>query len=152
MEKQSQYSHRRRVEFAETDMAGIVHFSNFFRWMEAAEADFFRALGEPLIGAEGASVFGWPRVRVSCAYHAPLRFGDEVEVRLTVKELKDRAIAYAFRFYRITGPSPEHIATGEMTTVFVRRPADGGAMQSMPLPDTLRAKLSEAQLEALKGT
>ena len=36
---------RRRVEFSETDMAGIVHYSNFFRYMEAAEHEFFRALG-----------------------------------------------------------------------------------------------------------
>ena len=36
---------RRRVEFSETDMAGIVHYSNFFRYMEAAEHAFFRSLG-----------------------------------------------------------------------------------------------------------
>ena len=35
----------RRVEFADTDMAGIVHFANFFRYMEAAEVEFLRARG-----------------------------------------------------------------------------------------------------------
>ena len=35
----------RRVEFVDTDMAGIVHFSNFFRWMESAEVEFLRARG-----------------------------------------------------------------------------------------------------------
>ena len=35
----------RTVEFSETDMAGIVHYSNFFRYMESAEHAFFRALG-----------------------------------------------------------------------------------------------------------
>jgi len=32
-----EFKHTRRVEFAETDMAGIVHFSNFFRMMESTE-------------------------------------------------------------------------------------------------------------------
>ena len=35
----------RRVEFSDTDMAGIMHFSNFFRFMEAAETAFLRSLG-----------------------------------------------------------------------------------------------------------
>jgi acyl-CoA thioester hydrolase len=42
-----EYKVRRRVEFSETDMAGIVHYSNFFRYMEAAEHEFFRSLGSP---------------------------------------------------------------------------------------------------------
>ena len=33
----------RRVEFGDTDMAGMVHFANFFRFMEAAEVEFLRA-------------------------------------------------------------------------------------------------------------
>ena len=40
-----EYRYRRRVEFSETDLAGIVHFSNYFRYMEAAEHEFFRSLG-----------------------------------------------------------------------------------------------------------
>ena len=35
----------RRVEFSDTDMAGIVHFSKFFQYMETVEHGFFRALG-----------------------------------------------------------------------------------------------------------
>ena len=56
----------RRVEFSETDMAGIVHYSNFFRYMESAEHAFFRSLGlsvvdRPEHAPEGERV-GWPRV------------------------------------------------------------------------------------------
>ncbi len=132
-------------------MAGLVHFSNFFRWMEAAEAEFFRALGEPLVDVGGDVVAGWPRVRASCAYHAPLYFGDEVEVCLTVKELKVRAIAYSFRFNKVLADGAEHVATGEMTTVFARRAASGGPMQSAAIPETLLSKIAEAPPEALKG-
>src|SRR5690606_29194679 len=88
------YTYSRPVDFYETDMAGIAHFSNFFRWMEAAEAAFFTSLDaslvEPLDG--GAAIRGWPRVRVHCEYHAPVRFGDTLTIELLVKELKVRAI------------------------------------------------------------
>ena len=36
---------RRRVEFRDTDMAGIVHFSVFFAYMEQAEHELLRSLG-----------------------------------------------------------------------------------------------------------
>ncbi len=38
----SGFSITRRVEFHETDMAGIMHFANYFRWMETCETDFYR--------------------------------------------------------------------------------------------------------------
>ena len=40
---------QRRVEFSETDMAGIMHYSNFFRFMETAEHAFYRDLGHSVV-------------------------------------------------------------------------------------------------------
>ena len=45
----------RRIEFAETDMAGIVHFANFYRMMEVTEHAFFRSLGFSLHGHDPVS-------------------------------------------------------------------------------------------------
>lgn len=57
----AQFTTRRRVEFSETDMAGIVHFANFYRWMEEAEHDFFRSLGlSIMVRQEDGSYIGWP--------------------------------------------------------------------------------------------
>lgn len=144
------FIHCRQVEFSETDMAGIVHFSHFFRWMEAAESGFFQSLNAKLVDIGEDEVRGWPRVRAQGEFHAPLYFQDQVEVHLFVKALKIRAIEYAFRFYRVTGDQREHVATGSMTTVCVSRPLRGGAMQSISLPESLLQQLSEAPPEALK--
>jgi len=65
---------RRRIEFYETDMAGIVHFSNFFRFMEATEHAFFRSLGLALHRDDGAHMSGWARVDARCTYRLPLRY------------------------------------------------------------------------------
>src|SRR5713226_3868003 len=65
-----------RVEFADTDMAGIIHFSSYFRYMEVTEHAFFRSLGLSIVGDPAV---GWPRVHVACDFKHPLRFEDEVE-------------------------------------------------------------------------
>lgn len=144
------YIHRRQVEFSETDMAGIVHFSNYFRWMEAAESAFFQSLQVKMVDIGEDVVKGWPRVRAQCEFHAPLFFQDQVEIHLFVKALKVRAIEYHFRFYRVTDGKHEAVATGGMTTVCVSRPLRGGPMQSISIPEALRQQLSEAPPEALQ--
>ena len=52
------YRVKRRVEFHETDSAGIVHFSNFFRYMEAAEVEFLNSLGLSVAISGEARPFG----------------------------------------------------------------------------------------------
>ena len=86
----------RRVECAETDMAGIVHYANFFRYMESAEHAFFRSLGFSVATRHLEPAVGWPRVHAHCDYHHPLRFEDEVEVQLLVCEKKSKALSYLF--------------------------------------------------------
>ena len=129
----------RTVEFSETDMAGIMHFSNFFRWMEAAEAAFYRSLGLPLISFVPGEVVGWPRVAASCAYRAPLRFNDVVEVRLFIRKVTTRSVTYVFQFRNGSVVA----AQGEVTAVCVTGDGKGG-MIAQPIPDAVRAHLQEA--------
>ena len=76
------------MEFSDTDMAGIMHFSNFFRFMETAEHGFYRSLGFSVIMPETDPRLGWPRVHAGCDYRKPLRFEDLVEIHLLVSEKK----------------------------------------------------------------
>ncbi len=135
----SEFSITRTVEFAETDMAGIMHFGNFFLWMESCEAAFYRSLGLPLISFVPGSVVGWPRVSVSCQYRAPLRFNDSAEVKLFVKKLGARSVTYVFRFRKGT----ELVAQGEVTAVCVTGDAKGG-MLAQPIPAEVRSRLQVA--------
>ena len=74
----------RRVEFNETDLAGIVHFSNFFRYMETVEGAFYRSFGQSVILRGAAEPLGLPRVHADCDYLKPLRFEDLIEMHLLV--------------------------------------------------------------------
>ena len=90
----------RKVEFADTDMAGIMHFAHFYRWMEVCEHEFLRAAGLSVHMKTEEGQIGWPRVNTSCRFKSPLRFEDEVEICLRVREMRDRSIVYAFEFWK----------------------------------------------------
>jgi acyl-CoA thioester hydrolase len=137
----------RRVEFAETDMAGIVHFSNFFRMMEAAEHAFFRSMGFTIHGHENGATTGWPRVSATCDYLRPLRFDDEVEIHLLVAEVRNRSIRYQFTF-RHPGSAAE-IARGSVAAVCATVDKDTGKLTPVPIPEAIRAAIAAAPPELL---
>ena len=84
----------RTVEFSETDMAGIVHFSNYCKYMESAEHRFFQSIGFSIFTSNLDPPIGWPRVHTSFDFKKPLRFEDEIEIHLLVTELRSKAITY----------------------------------------------------------
>jgi len=88
----------RVVEFNETDMACIVHYANYFHYMEAAEHAFFRSMGFSIWSQGIEPAVSWPRVHAECDFKSPLRFEDEVEVHLLVAEKKAKSLTYQFRF------------------------------------------------------
>jgi acyl-CoA thioesterase FadM len=112
--------------------------------MELAEDAFFRELGASLISREEGEVYGWPRVRASCDFKAPLAFGDEVEIVLRVAEVKVRAIEFVFSLFRVeNGGRGEKVARGRLATVrVVRRTGQAvNEMEALAIPEDLQRKL-----------
>src|SRR5688572_25106176 len=91
----SEYRLRRRVLFYEADLAGIVHFSWYFRYMEEAEHALWRTAGLSIVGGG----LHWPRVAASCEYKQPLRFEDEIEIGVTAT-FASRRVQYGFTILR----------------------------------------------------
>jgi acyl-CoA thioester hydrolase len=133
----------RRVEFSDTDMEGIMHFSNFFKFMESAEHAFFRSLGYSVVGANNGLRLCLPRVHAECDYMAPLRFEDEVLVHLLVRKKTTRSLTYEFRFHRLNGPQPAEVARGKITVVPAARQTDG-SLAAVPLPARIAARIEPA--------
>jgi len=138
----------RRVEFSETDMAGIVHFSNFFRYMETAEHAFFRALGRSVVLKDFDPPLGLPRVHACCEYFKPLRFEDEVEVHFVVAEKGDKSLTYCFRFRKLNADPPEEVARGRVKVVCVAHHRDG-TMKAAGLPKAVSDLIEVAPPELL---
>ena len=137
----------RRVEFPDTDMAGIVHFSNFFKWMEAAEHAFFRSLGLKVHPHLEDGVWGWARVDASCSWSGPLRYDDVFEMHLLVREKKRRSFGYLVVFRkRGDGAEPDwqEVARGSLTTVCVARRAGQAGIRSIDMPDDVSERIEVA--------
>ena len=153
-----EYRSTRRVEFSETDRSGTVHFTNFLRYMESAEHAFFRSLGFSIhtahpeaAGAEaaGSEAIGWPRVHASCEVTGSLRFEDSVEVRLLVRERRQKSIVYEFVFRKMNDDSPTEVARGSLAVVCVKRDSATGEMTAVPIPKLIAGKIEAAPAELL---
>jgi acyl-CoA thioester hydrolase len=142
-----EYKVRRRVEFSETDMAGIVHYANFFRYMEAAEHEFFRSLGFSVVTRQVDPPVGWPRVRAECDYQQPLRFEDEFEVHMLVTEKKSKSLSYQFRIRKLDAQPPVEVARGALTVVCVTH--QGGTMKAAVIPQEIADQIEVAPPEVL---
>ena len=120
-------------------MAGIVHFSNFYRWMEQAEHAFFRSLGLTIVNHQpDGSTFGWPRVSATCRYQAPVRYEDIVDVVLTVQRIGVKSITYDVAF----SVSGQPVASGSMKTVCCVVEHDR-PLRSIEIPEEYTSKISE---------
>lgn len=147
----SDFIFKHKVAFHETDMAGIVHFSNYFRWMEMSEHALLTALDFPPVKKSGATFWGWPRVRASCDYSEPVRYGDELACRIFVKEIKLKVVAYFFRIFKKTEDRGYvQVAKGEMTCVYAKFEVEVGSMRAIDLEECLLSKMSEASVESMK--
>ncbi len=138
----------RRVEFCDTDMAGIMHFSNFFRFMEATETAFMRSLGFSIVLSRSGLELCLPRVHAQCDYITPLHFEDEVRVHLLVEKKRARTLTYQFRFYRVNAEAAPEVARGRLTLVCASRQPDG-RFKAVPFPGILADKIQEASPELL---
>lgn len=115
-------------------MAGIVHFSWMFRYMEEAEHALWRAAGLS-VAAPNAEI-AWPRVSATFDYRAPLHFEDEVDVAVRIDEVTRRTIRFAFTVtYGHTA-----IGSGTLTAACVTK-QPGTAMRSTNIPADIVERL-----------
>ncbi|MBY0232788.1 MAG: acyl-CoA thioesterase [Gemmataceae bacterium] len=126
---------KRRVAFSETDMAGIVHFSVFFRWMEDAEHEWLRARGLSVSTVWEGEEVSFPRVAATCDYLKPARFEDEVDIEAQVERIGTKSIRWAFDVKR----GGELLARGSITAVMCK--VGERKMEPMAIPEALREKL-----------
>jgi len=130
---------QRRVEFRDTDAAGIVHFSAYFLYMEQAEHEWLRQLGLSVLMRDAEGAVSWPRVSVRCDYRGVVLFEDVIEIELSVLHLGTKSVKYGFRFLK----GEQLVAEGEVTSVCCRM-RDGQAPKSIPIPASIRAKMATA--------
>lgn len=135
----------RRVEFHQTDAAGIMHFAQFYLWMEQAEHDLLRSVGLSVVHDRPGHTVSWPRVACSCQYFRPVRFEDVVQIAVRVERMTTKSVTYVTTFQL----HDHQIARGEMTAVCceVRQ----GHLTAIPIPDSYRQLLTQFQSNGESG-
>ena len=136
----SVFSFERRVEFCETDAAGIAHFSSLIIYMEQAEHALFRSLGLsvasshtiPYSGAESAPNSSWPRVKVECEFFSPAKFEDVISVQTSVANLGSTSVTYQHRL----SIGSTLVAFGKITSVCCSR--ENGSLSSVKISSQVR--------------
>lgn len=140
----SPFSFERRVEFCETDAAGIAHFSSLILFMEQAEHALLRSLGLSVALSAtsrkpGSDVvcFSWPRVKVECEFYSPARFEDVVINRVSVLSLSAKSVTFGHSL----SIHERLVATGKMTSACCVQ--DAGKLSSVPIPEEVRSLLAD---------
>ena len=131
----SAHTIRRRVQFYETDAAGIVHFSWFFRYMEEAEHAMWREAGLSI--HPEVSAIGWPRVGASCEFHRALKFEQEFDVTIRVTDITRRTMSYACEMTQ----DGQKVATGTLKIACVSKLPDG-TMRSTEIPEDVARRFT----------
>ncbi len=132
----------RRVEFCETDAAGIAHFSSFFLYMEQAEHALFRDIGTSIFPADFHEIrdhdrpFTFPRVRCECEYFAPVKFEQVLEMRVHVERLGTKSVTYHHEML----VADNVVACGRIIAVCSSHVQ--GKLTGCPIPERLRTSLS----------
>ncbi len=131
----SAFTTRRRVEWRDTDAAGIMHFSAFFTYMEEAEHELLRAAGLSVSMKEAGRHLSFPRVSASCDFRRPVKFEDEIDIEVRIERIGQKSVSYVFCFRH----GNDEIAMGKITAVCCR--VDKHPPVSVPIPDDIAEKL-----------
>lgn len=133
------YQTQRRVEFADTDIGGLVHFSRFFVFMETAEHELLRSIGTEVHSVYERGTIGWPRVSAECEYKAPVSFAETLDILVEIARKGTKSMTYRFTF----SCEERVIAVGRLTSVCCVLGEPGGP-RAIQIPDFIADRLEEA--------
>jgi len=106
------------VRFAETDLMGIVHHSQYVVWMEEGRSDFMRRKGFTFDQWERVGI-GFAVSELNLRYHAPAHYGERVTVRTRVESLRSRQIVFGYKI--VNADSQQPLVTGTVKLIAVDR-------------------------------
>ncbi len=95
------FTYAKKAQYHETDQMGIIHHANYVKWMEEARLAYLEELGLGYKQVENEQIFS-PVVSVAVQYKSPVRFADEVEIKVFVKEYTAVKLELAYEFFNKT--------------------------------------------------
>ena len=115
-----------KVRFVETDMMGVVHHSNYFRWFEIGRVEYLRQAGVFLTELMADGIV-FPIIHVDCQYKASAKFDDYIIIETKLEELSPVKMVFTYKVIRQS--DGVLLATGSTQSVFTN---DNGKITRMP--------------------
>ncbi|ARP43042.1 MULTISPECIES: acyl-CoA thioesterase [Geobacillus] len=126
-----------RVNFGDTDAAGIVYYPNYFKWFDIAGHQFFRSIGLPPAKLMKEQNIILPLLDVGCTFERPLYYDDIITIKTTVEEVSRKTIKLRHEVFR------EEVRTGHGFELRGWVKEENGRMFAVPIPDDVRQLLEE---------
>jgi acyl-CoA thioesterase FadM len=123
-------------------MEGIIHFSRFLIYMETAEHLFLNELGGSVAMRHDGERLGWPRLAVGCEFLRPVRFEDELDIRIFVLRKGRRALTYGCEFFH----DGHLVARGQSSSACCILGGEDG-LRATDIPAALAANIEQAPEE-----
>ena len=79
------FKYERKINYYETDRMGVVHHSNYIRYLEEARTEWLEVLNMPFDLLEKNKIT-IPVLGVNCTYKYHVTFGDTILIKTYAKE------------------------------------------------------------------
>ncbi len=124
-----------RVYYEDTDLAGIVYYANYLKFIERGRSEYVRALGIDQVELKEGRGLVFAVRRVEADYLSPARFDDRLEVLTAIGQIGGARLVMAQRVMR----GEEALFTAQVTLVLM-------SLEGRParIPADIRARLEEA--------
>ena len=126
-----------KVRFGDVDHAGIVYYPRFYIYFHEAFEDFFNSAGQAYHAMLDERRIGFPTVHVETDFSAPLRYGDSLDIQLSLARLSQRSAVFRFVGHRQRDNQP--CVTALITTACI----DMDTFRARDIPDDLRAAFEQ---------
>lgn len=110
----NKYIHK--VQYYETDRMGLVHHSNYIRWMEEARMHFLDSIEMGFDELEKMGITS-PILEVNCKYRSGCTFGDSIEIETIIEKYNGVKMKIAYVMKNVK--TKDLVATGETTLCFI---------------------------------
>lgn len=107
-----------QAQYYETDQMGIIHHSNYIRWMEEARIAYMDEMGFPYRKVEESGIMS-PVLSVHCDYKSMTRFGDRIAVEVKLTEF--RGVKYTISYVMRDEETGEVRAAGSSSHCYLRK-------------------------------
>lgn len=101
MESTQTYIYYRKAQYHETDQMGIIHHSNYVKWMEEARISYMDHMGFSYRKVEELGVIS-PVVNISVSYKKQVSFDNEIQVRVSVKKYNSISLEFNYEFFNVS--------------------------------------------------